>query len=185
MRWHTRAAVPRAFRLRRYLARFIIPFTPPPSLRKAKAMGWLAVLVALQVGLVIWVNINVAGSREVDDEVRVASYICLAITAVLGLIPTSSATEEKKNRTLDLRGGAQERAAIVDDRYVVRRDAGWVGFRVAKARRVHWLPGVVAIEMPGGKFAFVPPSLFPTKAEWGALRASLPNEETTSSEPQL
>lgn len=183
--WRTRATVSRAFRLARYLARFILPFTPPPSLRKVRMMGWLAFLVALQIGLVIWVNINVAGSREVDVEVRVASYICLAITAILSLIPAPSGTADKKSRTLDFRGGVQERAAIVDDHYVVRRDVGWVGFRVARARRVHWLPGVVAVEMPGGKFAFLPLSLFPTKAEWDAMRASLPKNEPISSEPQL
>jgi len=182
--WRTRATVSRAFRLARYLAHFILPFTPPPTLRKVRMMGWLAFLVALQIGLVIWVNMNVAGSREVDVEVRVASYICLAITAILSLIPTSSGTADRKARSLDFRGGVQERAAIVDDHYVVRRDVGWVGFRVAKARRVHWLPGVVAVEMPGGRFAFLPPLLFPTKAEWGTLRASLPRDETISLEAQ-
>lgn len=185
VRWYKRATVSRAFRLARYLARFILPFTPPTSLRKVKVMGWLALLVALEIGLVVWVNINVPGSREVEIEIRVASYICLAIMAVLGLIPTSSGIEDKKNRTLDFSGGAQGRAAIVDDRYVVRRDAGWVGFRVALAGGVHRLPGVVAVEMPGGTFAFLPPPLFPTKAEWDALRNSQPSEDTNPSESQL
>jgi hypothetical protein len=155
------------------MTRFVLPFTFPVTRWKVRAMAWLGVWIAIQIGFVFYVNLNVVGTRDVDVEVRVAAYICQAIVAILGFIPTSSGTEDKKSRALDFRGGVQERAVIVDYQYAVSREGKWIGFRLVAARKVYRVFGVAAVEMPDRKYLFVPLALFPSREEWREIQAWL------------
>ncbi|HWU33202.1 MAG TPA: hypothetical protein VN108_10020, partial [Marmoricola sp.] len=130
-------------------------------------------LIGIQVGLIFYVNLSVPGHRAVDNEVRWAWYVGQIVVLFLGLIPTSSATEDERSKTLDFRGGEEEDAAIVDYEYAVTRHGRWVGFRLVAARRVHRLWGVVAIEMADRRYLCVPRALFPSKEDWREVEAWL------------
>jgi len=173
VRWRKRASIPRTFRLARYVSRFVLPFTLPISRWKVRAWGWLAVWIALQVGLFVYVNLNVTGTRAVDDEVRWAAYIGLIVIAILGFVPTTSGTEDGRSRALDFRSGDQERAVIVDYQYAITREGKMIGFRLVTARKVYWTLGVAAVEMPDRRFLFVPAVLFPSRQEWREIQAWL------------
>ena len=166
MRWRKSARVPYGFRFGRYMLRFVLVFTRPITREKVTAWGWLALVIALQVGLVFYVNLNVTGTRDVDVEVRWANYIGQVVVLILAFIPSTSGAEDKRSRALDFRGGAHERAAIVDYQYVVSREGKWIGFRLVMARKVYRILGVAAVEMPDRTFLCVPLSLFPSRAEW-------------------
>ena len=146
---------------------------PPVSRWKVRAWGWLAVWIALQIGLVVYLNLSITGTRAVDDEVRWAAYIGLFVVAVLGFVPTSSGTEDGRSRELDFRSGDQERAVIVDHQYAVTREGKWIGFHLVAARKAYWILGVAAVEMPDRKFLFVPAVLFPSRKEWRDVQAWL------------
>jgi hypothetical protein len=133
----------------------------------------IAVWIAIQIGFVFYVNINVSGTRDVDNEVRWAAYIGQFILGILGLIPTSSGTEDRKSSALDFRAGVKQRAVIVDDKYAVSREGKWIGFHLVGARKVYRFFGVAAVEMPGRKYFLTPRALFPSRKEWRELQGEL------------
>jgi hypothetical protein len=165
------------FRIARYLCRFLLAFTPPLTRWKAQTWALIVVLVAILAGGLVWVNINVTGTRPVDDEVRWGAYIGTAVIWLLGFIPTASGNEDSRSRRLDFYGGSTERAVVVDYQFAVSRDGKWMGFRLVAAHGVYRLLGVAAIELADHRFLCVPTNLFPGKREWRDLEANLSSRD--------
>jgi hypothetical protein len=170
VRWTRTVRVPWTFRLRRYLAGFILAMLPPFSGRTIFAWLWLPFLVACGWAWVWYVGTQDTGTRDVDSELRWMAYICGGIIFLLGLFGPSGRGEDAQRRKDPFRSGRTERTAVIGSSFAVQRGPKrWVPVRLASIRRVRRLLGVVAIQLPSGKYWPVPGELFPSRTEWREL----------------
>jgi hypothetical protein len=166
VRWSCERKVRRGLWARLFLARYAVGCLPP--ITGWTLVAWILppVLVAI-AWLGIWyIGAQVPGSSDVDSEVRWAADISLVIFLLAAIFTPSTWANDRDQREMRFRGGRLERAAVVGYQYGIRRGDRWISVRLVAIRRVRRLFGIAAVQLPSGKYWFLPSELFLSRSDW-------------------
>lgn len=167
--WAHKATVPRSFPLRRFLVSYALAFLPP--ITRWKVLFWALFPGIPALGwLVTWyIDRQITGAGDAVNEVRWAANISLGLVFLVGLFSPSANSEDRDHRSDPFRRGAVEQAVIVGPAYAVKRGDGWISVRMRTIRRVRYLLGVAALQLPSGAYWIVPGELFLSRDNWAKV----------------
>ncbi|HEY1531007.1 MAG TPA: hypothetical protein VGF80_09345 [Galbitalea sp.] len=169
--WKRQNRVSWGFRFERYVTGFLLLFLPPASRRMLFAWLWIPLLALIGFGWVWYVGYQVPGNTAVDGQVRSMAYIIGSLIGALALFGPSGTSEARGRRRDPFRSGRIERTAVIGGSFAVQRGPKrWIPLRITAIRRIRRLLGVVAIQLPSGRYWLVPSTHFPSRAEWRELR---------------
>jgi hypothetical protein len=168
--WTRKGSVPWSFRLRRYLAGFIFAMLPPVTGKTVFAWLWLP-LIACGSGAWFWfIGVQDPGSSDADNEFKWMAYVCGWIVLFILLFAPSAPIEDRASRRDPFRSGVGRRTAVFGGSFAIEVAPNrWVPIKLTAIKRVRRVFGVVAIELPSGRYWPVPSALFPTRSEWSEL----------------
>jgi hypothetical protein len=180
--WARTRKVPRSFPTKRFLALFVLTFVPPITRWKIWRWGFLPGIAALGWLITWYVSSHVTGTDEADNEVRWAADISLGLIFFVGLFFPSGLSEDREHRSDLFRVGTVQRAVIIRSVYGVGQTGRWIPIRLETIRRVRYLFGVAAIQLPNKAYLLVPSELFLSPSDWTKIRQRLASREAGESE---
>lgn len=168
--WSRKGRVPWSFRLRRYVAGFLFAMAPPVTGRTVFAWLWLPLIAAGSWAWFWFIGVQDTGRTDADNEFRWMAYICGWVVLLILVFAPSAPIEDRASRRDPFRSGVVRRTAIFGGSFGIEvGPKRWVPIRLVAIKRVRRIFGVVAIELPSGRYWPVPSSLFPSRSEWSDL----------------
>jgi hypothetical protein len=168
--WSRKGRVPWSFRLRRVTAGFVVALMPPVTGGTVFAWLWLPLIAAGSWAWFWFIGVQDPGASDTDNEFRWMAWICGWIVLFILLFAPSAPTEDRASRRDPFRPGAIRRTAVFGGSFAIEvGPKKWVPIRLVAIKRVRRMFGVVAIELPSGRYWSVPRELFPSRSEWREL----------------
>jgi hypothetical protein len=170
VQWTRKRRVPWSFRLRRYIAGFVFAMLPPVTGKTVFAWLWLPLIAGGSWAWFWFIGVQDTGSSDADTEFKWMAYICGWILLFVLLFAPSTPIEDRASRRDPLRSGVVKRTAVFGGSFGIEvGQRQWVPIKLTAIKRVRRVFGVVAIELPSGRYWPVPSALFPTSSEWSEL----------------